>query len=445
MKKRIHKNRATNNVSAGQVQEEFSGNNLTHFGGTGLIRRFLERLDVCPLLDNMVRVEGRRECTYSVGQMLLSLLYALFLGYARPTHMATLRADKVFQRLAGLTAFPVPSTISRFLSRVKMAVAHQVGQANYALLSKARDGFARCRSLTLDLDSHVTPVYGRQQGAALGYNPKKKGRRSYQPLLCFIGETRDYLGGWLRGGKTATARQHIRFLKRMLDQLPDHVQRLRLRADSGFFSLEILQFARRKGIEYYIVVPLQPWVQKTILQIRSWKRLNRNVEVAETVLTVGKHHTYRLVLIRQRVRQGQKPKKQLSLLNLDEEIYDYQAIVTSSRKAPEDVWGFYRQRATCENFIKESIYGFGLDKVVSHHYAGNAVYFQLVMMAYNLMNLFKEQVLGQHKVKETVQILRQRLFLIPGKLCRSARRNILKLPEDWAHQDEFDAALVTLL
>ena len=143
MKRRIRRNRARNNSTGGQVQEEFSGRNLTHFGGTGLIRRFLERLEIRPLLDNMVQVEGRRECTYSVGQMLLSLLYAMVLGYARPTHMATLRADRVFQRLAGLTAYPVQSTVSRFLSRVKMAVAHQVGRANYALLSRARDGFAR--------------------------------------------------------------------------------------------------------------------------------------------------------------------------------------------------------------------------------------------------------------------------------------------------------------
>ena len=46
-------------------------------------------------------------------------------------------------------------------------------------------------------------------------------------------------------------------------------------------------------------------------------------------------------------------------------------MVTNSRKAPEEVWRFYNQKACCENFIKEGIYGLGLDKVVSHSYAGN--------------------------------------------------------------------------
>jgi hypothetical protein len=54
--------------------------------------------------------------------------------------------------------------------------------------------------LTLDLDSLVTPVFGGQQRAAVGYNPKKKGRNSYPTLLCFIGETRDYPGGLFRSG-----------------------------------------------------------------------------------------------------------------------------------------------------------------------------------------------------------------------------------------------------
>src|SRR4030067_417549 len=73
-----------------------------------------------------------------------------------------------------------------------------------------------------------------------------------------------------------------------------------------------------------------------------------------------------------------------------EVLYDYQVIVTNSLLIPEEVWRFYNQRACCENFIKEGIYGFGLDKILSHHYAGNYAYFELLMLGYNLMNFFKE-------------------------------------------------------
>src|SRR5215469_411431 len=38
-------------------------------------------------------------------------------------------------------------------------------------------------------------LYGRQMGARQSYNPKNKGKKSYQPILTFIAETRAYIGG----------------------------------------------------------------------------------------------------------------------------------------------------------------------------------------------------------------------------------------------------------
>jgi hypothetical protein len=46
----------------------------------------------------------------------------------------------------------------------------------------------------------VHTLYGRQMGARKGYNPKNKGKKSYQPILTFIAETHEYVGGELRNG-----------------------------------------------------------------------------------------------------------------------------------------------------------------------------------------------------------------------------------------------------
>src|SRR4030066_434110 len=138
--------------------------------------------------------------------------------------MEVLSTDKVFQKIAGLISFPVQATISRFLDVLKVVVARQIAVLNFDLLLKFREGFRAFLSLTLDLDSHVSPVYGRQQRAGRGYNPKKKGRRSYHPLFCFIGETRDYLAGLLRSGKHHTSYHPISFLKTMLKRLPSHLE-----------------------------------------------------------------------------------------------------------------------------------------------------------------------------------------------------------------------------
>jgi hypothetical protein len=73
------------------------------------------------------------------------------------------------------------------------------------LLNIARGGFEKFKALTLDPDSHVITVFGKQYRANKGYNPKKRGRKSHNPLLCFIGQTRDCLGGILGPGNSTDA------------------------------------------------------------------------------------------------------------------------------------------------------------------------------------------------------------------------------------------------
>jgi len=80
--------------------------------------------------------------------------------------------------------------------------------------------------------------------------------------------------------------------------------------------------------------------------------------------------------------------------------------------------------------------------------------FELLMLGYNIMNLFKEQVLNQSKTKSMVATIRDRLFLIPGKpacrshgagrLVHSARQWVLKLEATWAYRDEYEEALARL-
>jgi hypothetical protein len=74
---------------------------------------------------------------------------------------------------------------------------------------------------------------------------------------------------------------------------------------------------------------------------------------------------------------------------------------------------------------------------ISHFYGANVAHFHLVMLAYNLMNLFKELVLEQREKRRMGKRIRQRLFLIAGRLIRSGRKFILKLQEDWAYREEY--------
>jgi len=177
------------------IRVEFTGENLTKFGGIQLVKKFLRQLK--EELESAVPIE-KRESKFSVGGMLMCLLYAVILDLKRQNDPLTLRLDKVFQKIAGLDDYPVQSTISRFLKRFRVETGKGIAKVNYSLLIKARRDFEGWHKITLDLDSHVRSAYGNQQRASVGYNPKKPGRPSFHPLFCFIGETRDFLHGIFR-------------------------------------------------------------------------------------------------------------------------------------------------------------------------------------------------------------------------------------------------------
>ena len=66
--------------------------------------------------------------------------------------------------------FPSKSIISRFLSRVRVSGTREIAAFNFGFVIKCRTGCKGFGSITFDLDSHVTTVYGNLQRAAAGYN-----------------------------------------------------------------------------------------------------------------------------------------------------------------------------------------------------------------------------------------------------------------------------------
>ena len=50
-------------------------------------------------------------------------------------------------------------------------------------------------------------LFGEQMGGRKSYNPKNKGKKSYQPILTFLSETREYVAGELRNGDRPSGAQ----------------------------------------------------------------------------------------------------------------------------------------------------------------------------------------------------------------------------------------------
>jgi len=433
----INKQAKVNKTKA-EVKVDFSGKNLTPYGGLGLFSKFSRKLGVEKALDK-IRINGSCEGGYQASRKMMSLIYGLVCGLERPADTVVLKQDKAFQTVIGYEDYYSQSAFSRLLGSFSVAGAQAIGDENSRMLLKVRHDFENQAKLTLDMDSHVKTVYGNQQRANVGYNPKKPGRKSYHPLFCFIGETRDFLLGKFRPGNKYTSHGAVKLLKECLKLIPQSVLQLYLRGDSGFYSFDFLNFLNERDIRYAISVKLYSTIQAQLGGLK-YRDIGGGVEVSEFEYTLRqgkKTLSSRMVVIREEIKEDQKAtKKEAKLFEL--KGYSYQVIATNIRKdSPENVWRFYNGRANIENMIKEGALGFGLEVSPCHRYGGNAAYFQMGMLAYNLMNWFKELALNQQQHKTMVKWIRQHFFFIAGKLVSSGGSLILKLSQNYPWQEEY--------
>jgi hypothetical protein len=156
---------------------------LTHFGGIYFFHEFLRVLQFRDFLARHVTY-SRRNCRYSVSQMILALVYPIVLGLDRIETASFLRSNGTFQYLTGLPNFPDPQTLRRFLLQAPPRFWEQLHRVNDRLLQNVIHRPEHRSRLIFDLDSTVVTVFGHQDGAEVGYNPRYRGKRSYNPLLC---------------------------------------------------------------------------------------------------------------------------------------------------------------------------------------------------------------------------------------------------------------------
>lgn len=137
-----------------------------------------------------------------VYHVLISLGLTLLCDGRRFADVQRLCEDPTLNELFGRHRVVSDDTLRRFVASVPEAAgAAWVAQAARRLWS------VRPKQRILDWDSTVQTKYGRQQGAAVGYNPHKRGRKSFHPLLAVAAGTRLCPYYRFRSGDTVTATQ----------------------------------------------------------------------------------------------------------------------------------------------------------------------------------------------------------------------------------------------
>ena len=84
----------------------------------------------------------------------------------------------------------------RFLASLHMGIARQLLKVQWRMRERVWAATnVQLNSVTVDTDTTVHTLFGNQMGGHKGYNPKNKGKKSYQPILSFIVQTREYEAG----------------------------------------------------------------------------------------------------------------------------------------------------------------------------------------------------------------------------------------------------------
>jgi len=228
---------------------------LTHFGGTYFFHEVLRVLQLREFLGRHIPYP-RRNHRYSVSQMLLALVYPIILGLDRIEAASFLRSNGTFQYLTGLPSFPDPQSLRRFLLHAPTHFWERLHRANDRLLQNFIHWPERRSRLIFDLDSTVVTVFGTQQGAEVGYNPKYRGKRSYNPLLCVEANSSLLWDAELRPGNAGVWEASPALLDTSFGNVPAEIRELRFRADAGFGFDPVLRKLEERATEFAVVARL---------------------------------------------------------------------------------------------------------------------------------------------------------------------------------------------
>jgi len=401
--------------------------NLTHFGGIFLIHRFCKKLKLKWHLQKKVRFT-RRSRDYHPAELILAIMYAIIVGVHRLSRTKMLQGNGAFQRIIGLEHYPYASSLRRFLKRSDAGTIQDITRVHDHLRRKMFYQSNQRTSLILDFDSTVITVYGRLiEEAKVGYNPHKRGARSYHPLLCFEYNSKDFWHGVLRPGNVYTSAGGPEFLQACIKKVPPSIYRVRVRADSGFFDREFIEPLDEKKIGYVIVAKMTHTIKRKLDGLR-YRRFKGGWQAAEFHYTPMRWKArHRFIVIRRPLPE--KENEQLTLFTMKR--YAYQIFVTNLSLHPKSIWYFYRGRAAIETLIKELKENYALAKIPTNNFQANQAYFCLLLLAYDIVNWFRRTCLPRRFRNATLQTIRSEFLVLPARLTKSGSRNVLRLPAEY--------------
>jgi hypothetical protein len=426
-----------------KVSASYDEVNLVPVAGLLPAAALAQKIGLAGLVDQRVQLASHGA---NSGTKALSVVGSMLAGGDSIDDVAVLQAAATPELFDCTRA---PSTIGTWLRSFKWSNVREFDAVTRELLARlwaAGAGPADpAGPLLVDLDSTICRVHGRdKQGADYGYTKV----RGYHPQLATCAETGQVIFSRMRGGAAHAARGAKSFLTETISRLrhAGATGPITVRADSAFYSRAMLTTARRLGVGFSVTARQDKRVRAAIeaIEEHAWQRIPywsstpevSGADVAEVPYTAfaGTRDAIEVRLVVRRVRPT--PGSQLALFT----DWDYHTMVTDRPGDVLEVEADHRRHATVEQSIAE-LKSAGLAHLPSGRFFANAAWLALAVIAHNLGRAVGA-LAGMGRA--TVATLRRRLFTVPGRLVRTARRLHLRLPSRWPWADAFATVLTSI-
>jgi hypothetical protein len=412
---------------------------VTPFGGLSVFIEFLQKIGYRQQVREHLPVHLKSPNAIDPGETFTAFLISVVAGARRFSHAGMLRADRALHALLGMKRFPTDGTIRNLFKRFTQGMVVQMYEPLWAWqvkrLPKQAGGYS------LDLDSTVFERYGKQEGVKRGYNPRKPGRGSHHPLLAVLGEAHFILHGWLRSGNTTAGRGVVEFLKEALVKL-EGLEWIRVvRADSGFFAQELLQYLESVKLHYIVVARMTKWLKREATRVEEWRALDEIYSVGEFHLQLlGWDRARRFVVVREQLQETKRsPGRKL----LEVPGYTFRVFVTNLPDPPEAIWRDYNQRACMEQRIEELKSDLAADDFCLKEFFATEAAFLGILMLFNLLGEF-QRASGMTGYRQPAS-LRAQVFLCGAILGRAGHRTVLHLSAAWGGLEKRNSLFDKLL
>ena len=292
-------------------------------------------------------------------------MLSILSGHRRYSHVTAIRCDGVNPGLLGMGKVISEDALRRAL----LAIPEDRGRE--WLDGHLSDATAPLLDAPwiLDIDTTIKPLYGRQEGAAVSYNPKKPGRPSHSYHSFFMAGLRMVLGVEVKAGDEHSGCHSLPGLLKLLDSLPVERRPKIVRGDCGFGSDGIMRELETRSQPYLFKLRLSKNVKRHIerlFNVSGWTDAGQGWEGMDSELALTGWEGARRVAVLRRPLQGEMliahendGQQWLGFIEADRKAgkritgYEYAVLVTNLEYEVRSLGQLYRDRADAENAFDE--------------------------------------------------------------------------------------------